>query len=87
MEDQMEKGEYLLVVMENQVDKELSMASRNKVGRVNFFTHTSLVPCCWKKNGGRCVIENETVFFSLVLTTCMSVYLYCIISSSAQKRL
>lgn len=32
MEDQMEKGEYLLVVMENQVDKELSMALKEQSG-------------------------------------------------------
>lgn len=32
MEDQMEKGEYFLVVMENQVDKELSMALKEQSG-------------------------------------------------------
>lgn len=32
MEDQMEKGDYLLVVMENQVDKELSMALKEQSG-------------------------------------------------------
>ena len=32
MEDQMEKGEYLLVVIENQVDKELSMALKEQSG-------------------------------------------------------
>lgn len=32
MEDQMQKGEYFLVVMENQVDKELSMALKEQSG-------------------------------------------------------
>ena len=32
MEDQIQKGEYFLVVMENQVDKELSMALKEQSG-------------------------------------------------------
>lgn len=32
MEDQMEKGEHLLVVMESQVDKDLSMALKEQSG-------------------------------------------------------
>lgn len=32
MEDQMQKGEYFLVVMENQVDKELSMVLKEQSG-------------------------------------------------------
>ena len=56
------------------------------MGRVNFFTHTSCFHAVWEEKNGRCVIKNEAVFFSLVLSTCMSVYLYCIVSSSARKR-